>query len=303
MQSLWKMLLKEASFSLFLLLPSCVQTTENINNKEEKPHVVVMEKEAKEESFDNYQAELQRHMSELRQMDDKNQELKNRQEEKEVKNWIQGTWTWSGRMRVYDNYYMNTECTLLIDDDYIVSLTNGEVLDQGAITNIDLDKQIIHYGSYSYLEFNNNCQKIYLGSHKEKKYFRKVSNIASLPSNRSQGSSSQYRSGSNNSSSYGLRSSNNYSTVSFRTDTDVIAYTSSHTFRNNMGNNIEITFQGLYLNGNLITNAPRVLNFSGSGATISVSSPFNGGGAMFIRVDASRGTITDGSGDVFWIVD
>ena len=70
-----------------------------------------------------------------------------------------------------------------------------------------------------------------------------------------------------------------------------------------MGNNIKITFQGLYSNENLITNAPRVLNFSGSSATISVISPFNGGGAMFIRVDASRGTITDGSGDVFWIVD
>jgi hypothetical protein len=58
----------------------------------------------------------------------------------------------------------------------------------------------------------------------------------------------------------------------------------------------------LYINGSLVTNAPRVLYFNGTSATISVSSPYTGGGAMIIQVDASRGTITDGSGDVFRMV-
>lgn len=125
-----------------------------------------------------------------------------------IKNWIQGTWTWNGRLHVYGNQYVYVESVLLIDGDYIVSLSNGEALDQGTITNIDLDKQTIHYGRYSYLEFNNNCQKIYLGSRKEKECFRKVSNIASMPTNSSQGSSSQYQAGSNYTSLYGSRDGN-----------------------------------------------------------------------------------------------
>ena len=44
----------------------------------------------------------------------------------------------------------------------------------------------------------------------------------------------------------------------------------------------------MYVNGSLLTNAPRVLNFNGSTAMISVSSPYTGGGAMIISVDASR---------------
>ena len=98
---------------------------------------------------------------------------------KDIKKWIQGTWIWSGRMHVYGNQYMYAESKLLIDGDHVVSIANGKVLDQGTITNIDLDKQIIHFGNYSYLEFNNNNQTIYLGSRNEMECFRKISNTTS----------------------------------------------------------------------------------------------------------------------------
>ena len=142
-----------------------------------------------------------------------------------------------------------------------------------------------HDGYYVHFDLDLRKQRLSDG---EGHYFKKV--------NRPVGTSS--------SSGYGKNSynSSSQSNVQFRTDSDVIAYTSSHTFKNNIGNRIKIDFQGLYINGSLVTNAPRVLNFNGSTATISVSSPYTGGGAMIISVDASRGTITDGSGDVFWMV-
>ena len=144
----------------------------------------------------------------------------------------------------------------------------------------------MHYGNYSYAKIDTRRKLIFAD---EGEPYRKVSNTPSLSAN--DGGNSQ-------------KSNNGYSgtTTVFRTDTDVINYTSSHTFKNNAGNSIKINFQGMYVNGGLLTNAPRVLNFSGSSATISVSSPYTGGGAMIIQVDASRGTITDGSGDVFRMV-
>ena len=203
-------------------------------------------------------------------------------EEANIGDWLYGTWEssgwdeWLGR---YTSYVCITENSLRFG-------YNGQDIYNGPY-EIDMESHKIifdrHDGYYTHIGFNPQTKRL----EDEAGVFRKVSNSGN---------------GSYNSSSYGSRNSNYSSTVSFRTDTDVISYTSSHTFKNNAGNRIKINFQGLYINGSLVTNAPRVLNFSGSSATISVSSPYIGGGAMIIRVDASRGTITDGSGDVFWMV-
>ncbi len=200
----------------------------------------------------------------------------------EVKTWLVGIWEskgwdeWIGR---YTSYVCITENNLRFG-------YNGQDIYNGPY-EIDMESHSIifdrHDGYYTHIGFNPQTKRL----EDEDGVFRKVSNCGNV---------------SYNSSSYEARNGNNYSTINFRTDTDVISYTSSHTFKNNVGNRIKINFQGMYVNGSLLTNAPRVLNFSGSSATISVSSPYTGGGALIIKVDASRGTITDGSGDVFRMV-
>jgi hypothetical protein len=198
--------------------------------------------------------------------------------------WIYGNWEYSG----YDEWVGRYTMYVSISEDNLRWGYNGKESYNGPY-EIDFDDEKIyfnrHNGFSTYFKFNSDTERISDG---EGHYFKKV--------NRPVGTSSS------NGYSNNSYSSSSQSNVIFRTDSDVIAYTSSHTFKNSMGNRISISFQGMYVNGNLLTNAPRVLRFSGSSATISVSSPYTGGGAMIISVDASRGTITDGSGDVFRIV-
>lgn len=93
-----------------------------------------------------------------------------------------------------------------------------------------------------------------------------------------------------------------YSTI-FNSAFDVIAYTSSNRFRDPYdGSVVVIREEALYVDGQALTGAPEVLNFRGSIATIRVHSPYLGGGALTIFVDAYRGTITDGAGDVYYKV-
>lgn len=99
-------------------------------------------------------------------------------------------------------------------------------------------------------------------------------------------------------------SSQNYSdrdyTV-FHSAWDVITYTISNKFISpDDGSEVVIREEALYVNGQPISGAPEVISFYGSTAIIRVYSPYSGGSALTIRVDASRGTLTDGSGDVYY---
>lgn len=197
---------------------------------------------------------------------------------------LQGTWEWSGYI-----YGSKEWGRLEVSDGQIVAYSSNGIIDQGSF-NLDWDNNTIHFGAYSYLDFRFNFYSGWEGltlyfDKKNGEKFRKISNYSSY-----------------NDNSYSYNTGGSSINARFTNDTDVINYTSSHTFKNNAGNSIKINFQGMYVNGSLLTNAPRVLNFNGSTATISVSSPYTGGGAMIISVDASRGTIIDGSGDVFWMV-
>ena len=264
----------------FFLL-SCAQINGN-DHKNEKQTDNVVDKEVINE---NYQAELQQHMSGLRQMDDRNQEIKSRQELKEVKEWLYGSWECGG----YDEWVGRYTIYVRITENNLRWGYNGQESYNGPY-EINMEESKIyfnrHNGFSTYIKFNPQAERLV---NDDGRYFTKVRGLNgnSSPNNYGQGS---YNSGYQN------------NIVQFRNDYDVINYTSSHTFRNNVGNSVKINLQGMYVNGSLVTNAPRVLNFNGSSATISVSSPYMGGGAMIIRVDASRGTITDGSGDVFRMV-
>ena len=99
-------------------------------------------------------------------------------------------------------------------------------------------------------------------------------------------------------------SSQNYSdrdyTV-FHSAWDVITYIISNKFISpDDGSEVVIREEALYVNGQPISGAPEVISFYGSTAIIRVYSPYSGGSALTIRVDASRGTLTDGSGDVYY---
>ena len=228
-------------------------------------------------------------------MDNRNQEMKKTYEEKEKKEWIIGTWEYSG----FDEYAGRFNMFVIITESDLKWGYNGSVSYDGPYEIDEESHQIIfnrHSGYYTSVGFDPRTERLL---YENGKYFTKVNNSNAQRSIRLDSNNSE----SYSSSSYGSRNGNSSSTVRFYSDSDVISYTSSHTFKSNNGNKIKITFQGLYSNGNLTTNAPRVVNFSGSNATICVSSPYNGGGAMYLRVDASRGTITDGSGVVFRMVD
>jgi len=198
---------------------------------------------------------------------------------------LQGTWEWSGYI-----YGSRAWGRLEISDGQIVAYSSNGIIDQGSF-NLDWDNNTIHFGAYSYLDFRSNFYGGWEGltlyfDKKNGEKFRKISNYSSY-----------------NDNSYSYNTGGSSINARFTNDTDVINYTSSHIFKNNAGNSIKINLQDMYVNGSLVANAPRVLNFNGSLATISVSSPYTGGGTMIIRVDASSGTITDGSEDVFRMVD
>lgn len=99
-------------------------------------------------------------------------------------------------------------------------------------------------------------------------------------------------------SSYSEEPKSSYTqTSSFRTPSDVISYTSNHSFYNG-GDRLKIDFDAVYLNGTALTGAPRVTDIYGTTATVVANSPYSGGGALHFYVNASNGTITQ-NGDVF----
>ena len=201
------------------------------------------------------------------------------------KKWLYGNWEYSG----YDEWIGRYTSYVRITENNLRWGYNGQESYNGPY-EINMEESKIyfdrHNGFSTYIKFDPQAERLV---NDDGRYFTKVSSL----------------NGNSNSNNYGQNSYNSgyqNNMVQFRNDYDVINYTSSHTFRNNVGNSVKINLQGMYVNGSLLTNAPRVLSFNGSTATISVSSPYTGGGAMIIRVDASSGTITDGSGDVFRMV-
>lgn len=204
-------------------------------------------------------------------------------EKEDFMNWLQGTWEWSGLIHIYGSQYKKASIKLTVDGDYITCYGDGDILDQDIIKNIDFEEGVLSYGECSMLGFDYDNRILYM-SREDETCLHKVS------------SSSPYGT-SNSRSSYSGGSSNRITT--FNTSSDVMAYVSNR-FRNSTGNVITVKYNGIYCNGNPITNAVRVVRFNGSHATLSATSPY-ASGTLYFSVDASRGTITDNSGDVFYI--
>ena len=181
MLPLLKMLLLGVSFLLF----SCNHTKGKVYDVEKVQNVAI-EKDEKEMKDEEYQAALQQQMMGLREMDKKNQELKNKKKEKAVKEWILGTWEWTGYI-----FGSRTWARLIISDNSIILLSPDGVLDQGSYS-IDYDTHIIHYGNYSYVEFDPVSERLFDRDNGRCEYYNKVSNSTTY-SNGSYGSTSTSR--------------------------------------------------------------------------------------------------------------
>ena len=191
MLSMLKLFIKCSLITSFFFLLSCAQTKGN-DQSIEKPSSNTVDKEVINE---NYQAELQRNILGLRQMDDRNQELEREREEirkeeeiREVKSWLIGTWEWTGNIggqRVW--------ARLVISDDYIIAPSIYGIDDQGTY-RIDLDNQKIHYGNYSYAKIDTRRKLIFVD---EGEPYRKISNSTSFSTNSASNSYNSTSSSSN----------------------------------------------------------------------------------------------------------
>ena len=86
--------------------------------------------------------------------------------------------------------------------------------------------------------------------------------------------------------------------IRFSTAHDVIGYLSGRTFRDiDGGGSLQIRQEGVYVNGQCMTGAPRVSRFSSTNAIVQAS--FVPGGTITFIVDAQNGTISDSMGNTY----
>ena len=124
-----------------------------------------------------------------------------KQKEKKILDWLQGTWSWNGRIHVYGTQYTNVSCKLVIDGDYATLYGNDGISSQGRCRDMDFDEGIFHFGDYSTCQFDYNNRILYYDRDNGLR-FKKNSQPSSLHS--SYGSSNS--SSSNNSSNSRLMS-------------------------------------------------------------------------------------------------
>lgn len=218
---------------------------------------------------------LEKHNEQLRR-EVEEERIRQEEEERNRVEWIYGTWEYSmvvdmGRY-LGGRKQMNSK--LIISEDNITVYTNGKLDYNGGYT--------IEDGAIKYDRHNDYCMSLPLDytnkrieADRNGKYFTKVS------SSYSNGYPSTSYSTSANTSSY----------TTFRTEADVWAYLSDHTFSGN-GTSFRITPRYMSINGNPATGAVRVSNIRGSSATLSASSPYLGGQSFIMYLNASNGSIT-----------
>ncbi len=100
-------------------------------------------------------------------------------EKAKMMEWLQGTWEWSGRIHVYGSKYESVSCRIVINGDFITFYGNNGINDQGSISEIDLDEEIIHFGSHSTIDFSLYNKTLYFDRSKGEQ-FCKVSSSNSL---------------------------------------------------------------------------------------------------------------------------
>ena len=72
----------------------------------------------------------------------------------EIIELLQGTWEWSGNIKISSYQSQKTVAQLVVEGDYITDYSDGMVVSQGKIRDIDFDEERIYYGRDNYLEYN-----------------------------------------------------------------------------------------------------------------------------------------------------
>lgn len=223
---------------------------------------------------------LEKHNEQLRR-EAEEERIRQEEEERNRVKWIYGTWEYSmvvdmGRY-LGGRKQMNSK--LIISEDNITVYTNGKLDYSGGYT--------IEDGAIKYDRHNDYCMSLPLDytnkrieADRNGKYFTKVSSSASggYTSNAASSNNSQY--------------------TTFRTEADVWAYLSSTIFYGR-GTRFRLTPRYMEVDGSPATGGVRVINFSGSRATLQASSPYIGGSIVTLYVNAANGSISSG-GEVFY---
>ena len=196
----------------------------------------------------------------------------------QIQEALQGTWVWKGQIKISDYRYKTTSSRMVINGDLITDYMDGELMGRGRIREIDIENRKIYYGSDTYLEFDIDAYgnfKLYGDRQHGVLYTKKSSSSSQLQSNYNQD-------------------------YTFRRDQDVYEYLSSHKFSSD---GLTISFRNggtvMYSNGNQLSNAIMVSNFNSREAILTYTTPYSPGTKM-IRVDNRAGTLTDGSGEVYY---
>lgn len=223
---------------------------------------------------------LEKHNEQLRR-EAEEERIRQEEEERNRVKWIYGTWEYSmvvdmGRY-LGGRKQMNSK--LIISEDNITVYTNGKLDYSGGYT--------IEDGAIKYDRHNDYCMSLPLDytnkrieADRNGKYFTKVSSSASggYTSNAASSNNSQY--------------------TTFRTEADVWAYLSSTIFYGR-GTRFRLTPRYMEVDGSPATGGVRVINFSGSRATLQASSPYIGGSIVTLYVNAANGSISSG-GEVYY---
>lgn len=226
---------------------------------------------------------LDRHNEQLRREAEEERMRQEEEERQRQREWLYGTWEYNGTIDMgrYLGGVKRVTSRLIITEDNLKCYDNGR-LEYNGYYEIE-DGQIVydrHNGSCIALPLDTYSHRIQFD--RNGKYYNKVSSSTS---------------GGYSSNSY-PSSSNNSSYTNFRTETDVWAYLSSHSFSAD-GVTIRVSQRYLEINGTPATGAVRVSNIRGSSATLTASSPYQGGQTLTMYLNASNGTINN-AGTTFY---
>lgn len=192
------------------------------------------------------------------------EERRRREEQERIANlgpeWLQGTWI----CEMNTPYGLVAEYKMTIQGNQMSVLQNGKTMYQG-VYKYENCKIVIDNGeSYS---VDEDRQRVSLG---RGYYYKRISRTMS-------------------SSSIG-------SNIQFYSHADVMSYLSKSTFVN--GNTrVKIDFNGMRINGTIVSGSPQVVQMTPQKAVIKVS--VIPSGDMYITILPNSGELIDGKGDVF----
>lgn len=259
------------ALALVLAIASMTSKTKRVSNKVSEPCEQTCEEEKSKplvEDEDQNEDLRQQENDAIFYQDssDDNSEILERSEPEKLNRtdsneWIRGTWEYTFRIYTYGGT-QQIKSRLVISDNNIMVYTDADLEYNGAYT---IEDNALKYdrrgGSCISLRLDYDNERI--EAERGGRYYTKVST-----------------------SSYSSSSSN----TTFESVYDVWNYLGSHVFKGD-GLTIRITQQCMTSNGNPLTGAVRITNYRDSQATLTANSPYLGGGAFTLIVDAARGTL------------